>query len=118
MTAASARMPIICAGCHTWFVPARAGARYCTGRCRTRQWRARHPGKWALITWYLHKGGGAQGGHHEIRARFKYFTAQAAALAAAPTDEPYTIVDRLVSAPPRPTIEQLLSRHVEVQLES
>jgi len=80
VTAASARMPIICAGCHTWFVPARAGARYCTGRCRTRQWRARHPGKWALITWYLHKGGGAQGGHHEIRATWRFYPSPAAAL--------------------------------------
>jgi hypothetical protein len=111
-------MPIMCAGCRAWFVPARAGARYCGGACRTRQWRARHPGRWALITWYLHRGGGAQGGHHEIRARFKYFTAQAAALAAAPTDEPFTVIDRTVRAPPRPTIDALLARHVGVQLES
>jgi hypothetical protein len=112
-------MPIICAGCRAWFVPARVPARYCCGACRTRQWRARHPGRFALITWYLHKGGGAQGGHHEIRATWRFYPSQAAALAAAPTDgQAFTIVDRLVSAPPRPTIEQLLSRHVEVQLES
>jgi hypothetical protein len=94
--------PRVCRQCRWPFTPARADAVYCSHACRTRAWRLR---RWhfALITWRPY--------HGSWDAQWKYFESYAQAAAAAPSDEPFTVVN--VNAKPKvplPSVPEIIRR--------
>jgi hypothetical protein len=92
-----------CARCKWQFVPTRSDALYCSHRCRTIVYRARHL-PWALITWAVRGRGAGQ-----LSAQFRYFPSREAALAAAPqTGEPWEVIDTAIPVTPYPSIAELL----------
>jgi hypothetical protein len=66
VTAAPARMQIMCAGCRAWFITTRVDTVFCSGRCRTAHWRASRERPWATVTWYTNPRS------NEIHARWTY----------------------------------------------
>lgn len=94
------RLPRRCARCNWWFTPAQShpNYRYCSHRCRTLAYRRRQA-HWALITW---------DGEGEYHAHFRYFATPAEAHAAAPADEPFTVIDAAMPAKPSMTVEALI----------
>ena len=92
-----------CLLCNARFTPRRAGDQclYCSHRCRTAAYRA--PKNWALITWA-----------GQLHAEWTFHPFRAAALAAAPRDEPFTVVDTAIPVTPHPPVPEFLrSRFIE-----
>ncbi|MGO9384774.1 MAG: hypothetical protein ACLP4W_22450 [Mycobacterium sp.] len=81
-----------CLWCGRTFTSWYNTTRWCSHRCRTAAHRG--PKTWALITWSP-KG--------QMHASFRWFATAAAARAAAPRGEPFTIVDITVQPDPRVT---------------
>jgi hypothetical protein len=90
-----------CLWCGTAYTPRRAGGRgcYCSHLCRIAAWRA--PKTWALVTW-------SPRGHFE--AQFEYFASRWLALAAAPADQPFTVIDAATPVLPHMSIHELIRR--------
>lgn len=92
-----------CDRCHRLFTRRRRDAKWCSNACRQASYRIRHT-HYALVVW-----------GRRLEPSWQYFSTRTAALAAAPEEQPWSIVN--VAAKPRlplPTVAEIVFRTREM----